>query len=538
MTQSFVRVPPQSTGKRVLTTDRYLLQFDNMSSAFIVGTIVTGATSGATGEITSIDNDGYGSTTGALWLTSVVGTFVNDENIQVDAVTHAVANITGNVPFVDYSIQNVVLADPNNPTYKQKIDRYGASINSFSDGAPIFGSFGTLMVGEPQVVKDYRFAYDGLNDSFWDDTSGTGSISYDSDAGIVLLSVGTASGALAKRTSNFYHPYSPGVGKLVEMTIRCGDTGKANNVRRWGYFDDDNGAFFELDGTEMCVVIRSKVSGTVVEERIPQSQWNHDPLDGTDNIGFDLDVSSPNFYWIDFQWLGAGRVRFGIVEPSGTRLLAHVMEHANEAASPYPYMRTATLPIRLENVNTGATGSTSEMRFACAVVKHASSIAIVGERRTFSSGLKTVTTTETPILAVRPKTTYEGQTNRAILKILAANMANITNTGAGPVVFKFYAAPSAASLTGAVFASAGSTSVTEVDTTATAIVSAQPLGEFMLVANDSKHIPTPDSRELHTLELFLNADGITQPILFVTAQCLSGTNANVYFSVNCEEIKY
>jgi len=539
MSQSFVRVPPQSTGKRVLTTGRYQLGFDNLTGNFNTGQVVTGATSGATGTIASLDTEGFVSAEGVLWLTDVTGTFVNDENLQVGAVTQAVSNITGQLAFEEYDIQNIAIADPDNPSYKQKIDRFGATLNTFTDGSPIFGSFGTLSVGEPQIIRDHRFAYDDHPNDFWDQTNGSGAVSYDSNGGLVLLSTGTGLNDTVIRTDNYYSPYEPGIGHSIEMTVRCGDAGKANNVRRWGYFDSSDGLFFELDGTTLYTVLRSSTSGSVVEQRVEQSNWNKDPLDGSDNINFTLDITNPNIYFIDMQWLGAGRVRFGIVEPGGAKLVAHQVENANSAGD-FPYMRTATLPLRYENFNTGSTGGSSELRVACASVKHASSVSRKGDKRGYESGVITVTQAagEVPVYSIRPKTTFKGRINRAIIKTIAATFTNITNTGGAPVLFRVYAGTDAA-LTGESFASVNDNSVAEQDTSASSINTslATKIAQFMVIADQAFYSQVNDDRSLPSYELYLNADGTTQPCFIVTAEVLSGTNADIHIGINAEEVK-
>lgn len=536
----FVRVPPQSTGRRVATEVRTQVAFDNLTGEFNVGDTVTGSTSGASGIITSISQDGFGATEGLLWLRDVTNIFQNNENLQVAAATQAVVN-TNTFPVETYDYAQNVIIDPDNPLNKQRIDRFGAQRTTFTDGSPNFGSFGTLLVGEPQIIKDYRYAYNGLTSQFTDEVVGAGSVSYVSASSAMLLSTGTASGDIASRTSNFYHPYAPGVGHLAEITLRHGDAGKANSRRRWGYFDDNNGVFWELDGTTLYVVVRSNVSGSIVDTRIAQSSWNADKLDGSDSIGFTLDVTNPNIYFIDLQWLGAGRIRFGIVEPGGSRIMAHVVENSNQSGD-YPYMRTATLPIRIEMVNTGAAASTSEIRHACAAVKHASKALLVGDRHTYGTpALVTVLAAdgEVPVVSIRPKTTFAGLANHGYIKFLGLNITNITNTGAGPVLFRVRQSASSAALTASDFQSHSAGSIAEEDITASDInISlAHESLQFMLLAQTSQYIQVNDSRELHALELFLNADETTQPVFTVTAQCLTGTSASVFVGVNAEEIK-
>jgi hypothetical protein len=97
-----------------------------------------------------------------------------------------------------------------------------------------------------------------------------------------------------------------------------------NVTKRTGYFDDRDGIYFEQVGSPssnatnagtLNWVVRSYVTGAALEttKRIPQSQWNIDRCDGTGKSGFNLDISKVQLIFIDFQWLGVGRMRFGTV---------------------------------------------------------------------------------------------------------------------------------------------------------------------------------------------------------------------------------
>jgi hypothetical protein len=73
------------------------LAFAAGSAAFVAGQIVTGATSGATGEVLTAPtlatgSYGDGDAAGFVILTALTGAFVDGENLQVSAVTRAVAD--------------------------------------------------------------------------------------------------------------------------------------------------------------------------------------------------------------------------------------------------------------------------------------------------------------------------------------------------------------------------------------------------------------------------------------------------------------
>jgi hypothetical protein len=533
----YIQVPPQSTGKKVATVEITQLQYDALTGTFRIDDVVTGATSGASGILTGSSDSSTGS---YLYLTHIVGTFVNNEFLQIDNISFATANIPSGQ--LDVALQKIVVADPDNPSFIQKIDRFGATVNTFSDGSPTFGSFGTLTVGQPHISRVYRFAT-GLEEDTWQtQITGSATNTWEGNKTCSLITCTTDISDKVQRTTNFYHPYVPGVGINIECTVQIGDTGKTGCRRRWGYFDDNDGFFFELDGTGFYVVRRSSTTGAPVETRIAQADFNRDSVDGTDSIGLNLDVSKGNMYWMDIQWYGAGRVRMGMYEPTGVRLTMHEFVHSN-VADEYPFTRTATLPMRFEQENVGATISPSVMRNTGTLIRNAYRPDISGTRRTKNSGLKTATTVggEIPLVSFRPKTTFNGYPNRAIWKGISVMMNNVTNTGGGPVIFRVRTAATDAALTGQTFNSVDAGSTTEYDVAATAVNLATSVELFSVIVNGNDHLFFQDIMTdpfLESLQLVLGADGTTQKVIIITAECVSGTNADVITSVNWHEIKF
>jgi hypothetical protein len=263
-------------------------------------------------------------------------------------------------------VQGMHIADPTDPTKVQKVDAQGAASVRFSEGQPILSGFGNLKTTNQKVLGVYESS-SGSYDTLFSVVETLGGLStYDDTAHSHVLSTTTTSGSRVLRTTNRYHYYLPGSSNLVMMTATFGDIGKPNNIRRIGAFDDQDGVYFELFGTTFSAVVRSSTSGSIVETKIPKSSWNKDKLDGTGVSGITLDITKFNIFWIDYQWLGAGRVRFGIFAPDGSRIVAHQAENAGEYY--VAYMRSGTLPLSTENINTGATGSGSELREGCLAI--------------------------------------------------------------------------------------------------------------------------------------------------------------------------
>lgn len=84
-----------TAGWSAVSTGRYL-KFTGGSAAVTVGQTITGATSGATGVVTGValrtGTYGAGTAAGTFTFATITGTFQNAENLQVAAVTKAVAS--------------------------------------------------------------------------------------------------------------------------------------------------------------------------------------------------------------------------------------------------------------------------------------------------------------------------------------------------------------------------------------------------------------------------------------------------------------
>jgi len=227
-------------------------------------------------------------------------------------------------------------------------------------------AFGRLQVAAPQTLLDSQNVYKE-NTKFYTVTNGTASTSFDANASLVNMNVNSASGDEVIKETKRVFPYQPG--KALEiLTTFCMEPAKTNLRQRVGYFGANNGVFLEQDDDTLYLVIRSKSSGSVVENRIAQSSWNVDKLDGTGNSGITLDVTKSQILFIDIEWLGVGSVRCGFVI-DGAFVFVHKFHHANTSnVSNGTYMTTACLPIRYEITNTGATSGASTLKQICTSV--------------------------------------------------------------------------------------------------------------------------------------------------------------------------
>jgi len=199
-----------------------------------------------------------------------------------------------------------------------------------------------MQVSQMQAAGEYyHFGYD-IAGAYYTQTVGSGAVVFNALASKIIYSTGTASGDIARRTTNQYHPYKIGVSQLIYITLAVGDIGVTNCVREWGYFDDFSGFGFRLDGEQygtgtfgLKVFLRNDSSGYPVDYEVPQNLWNVNTLisDSTsDMVGVNgakkLDVSKSNLYWMDIQGT-VGRVRLGVVTPEGKRIVCHQFNWTN-----------------------------------------------------------------------------------------------------------------------------------------------------------------------------------------------------------------
>lgn len=241
---------------------------------------------------------------------------------------------------------------------------------NLGDGAN--DAFGRLRVSSPFTLYDsfHRYTDNGKISQYNVGVSGS---TFNASAGCITMTVGGNTGDLIYRESLRTFAYQPGKSLLVLQTF-CMSPALSGLRQRQGYFDVDNGFFLELDGDTLSFVRRSKSSGVVQEDRIPQTQWNVDgmgigPLNPS---GITLDISRVQILFTDIEWLGVGTVRQGFVI-NGQFHTCHLWHHANTtgtAASPSnrPYMTTAILPVRAELQNTGNTLVTSNCNVICTSV--------------------------------------------------------------------------------------------------------------------------------------------------------------------------
>jgi len=260
-------------------------------------------------------------------------------------------------------------------------------------------AFGRLRVSQPYTLFDSQNRY-AADNQFDVATTGTGTTTFLPNEAAVKMEVTGAGVGSVLRQSYRSFPYQPGKGLLVLATFVMDSSMSLNLTQRVGYYNDQNGVFFQrVDGT-YSFVLRSYVTGSVSNARtVNQADWNGDKLDGTGDSGYTLDPSKAQILWMDFEWLGVGSVRCGFII-NGQYIVCHTFNNANEITN--VYMTTAILPVRYEIVTTTSAVAASMKAICCSVISEGgfeqTSIDHVARRTTV---LGTIGSTFLPVVSIR-----------------------------------------------------------------------------------------------------------------------------------------
>lgn len=282
-------------------------------------------------------------------------------------------------------------------------------------------AFSRLRVSNPLILHNSQLTYDLAPIIYEQITNGSGAtITYDSTNRYGLMTFSsTPTGGKAFMQSYEYLPYQPGRSQLAFVTFNM-VAAVADTLKFAGYSDGVNGIEFQLDGTTKQFVLYSATgSGNLT---VAQSSWNLDKLDGTGASGITLDITKVQILVIDIQALYAGRVRIGF-DIGGQIIYAHQFLHANNIAP--PYIQSANLPVRCGMTCTGTVSTT--MYFLCAAVISeggSEDINVYGYTFQQDSGAISVTTGGTHMLSLRPRTTFNGITNRTRVAYIDVEIYN------------------------------------------------------------------------------------------------------------------
>lgn len=384
-------------------------------------------------------------------------------------------------------------------------------------------AFGRLRVAEPFSLFDAKFRYGKRTDLFSESTASGGTVTFNTNEISMNLNAGATSGGTAIIQSLRRFPYESGKTQRAEFTANL-NSAVSNKTKRIGLFDASNGVFFQQSATGLAVVVRSSISGSVVDTVIPQASWNGDKLDGTGPSGQTLDPTKQQLFILDYAWLGSGNVRF-MVFLNDEQIVVHTYRAANTIAT--PYSQTGSLPFRMEVVNSGASSSQTSS-FTCVSVKVEGGYAPRGAIAYASNGTtsKSIggTGTLVPILSIRKRSSYP----EVQAKIIQAAVFMNSVDDAEFILFK------GATLTGATWGT-NFGNFLEQDTAATAISGGKAIGGGYLRGAGSAPSITELASGQNQNDLWLGTDlaGASEILTIAVRNITSSSTA--FAQILCEE---
>lgn len=387
-------------------------------------------------------------------------------------------------------------------------------------------AFGRLRVSSPVNILNTTLQYDQFDGQWVERVTGGATATHQPNVSSCRLAVTGAIGDRMIRQTKRYMRYTPGRSQQIIVTAALG-AGVAGIRKRLGYYDDENGVFFELNGTALRCVIRSFATGVAVDTVIEQAAWNGDPMDGTGPSGKTLDTSMTNLYIMNFAWLGVGSVQFR-VEIDRVSYVVHTQHHANNL--PVPYMTTGNLPCRYEIEDLVGIGAVNDtfLQICMSVSSEGGETSPAGEPRSVTVDPTTPPSAPagalTSILSMRLKQTFKTLKNRADLipLLFALNPAPVT--GSRVVHWVAVLNPT---ITLTTWIDPGSEHVAEICRDAVTYTGGTIIGEgFISATRQSVPISSVDANSL--IHLSRDIDGLDPDVLVFAAQTVDGSAVDVY----------
>ena len=223
--------------------------------------------------------------------------------------------------------------------------------NAFIDAA------GRQRTSTPVPLLDLKHIKDKLPLFFNEAIIGTATSVHSVTNASVTMSVSANLDVVIRQTYQRTN-YQSGNSHLIECTL-SNIAPQTNVIKRVGYFSSNtttpfnsnlDGLYLESSGGVVSVNIAKL--GTITS--VSQSSWNVDKLDGTGTSEITIDWTKSQIFFIDFLWLGFGRIRFGF-NINGKNIVVHEQYTAN--VNPTVYMSSPNQPIRYEIRSEGGAGT-------------------------------------------------------------------------------------------------------------------------------------------------------------------------------------
>lgn len=242
--------------------------------------------------------------------------------------------------------------------------------------SPSIDAFGKWRVSNPTTLFDSKQIVDSGSFYFDIKTVGSATVTWNSGSAQSTFKVTNTSGSRAIKQTKRIFVYQPGKSQQIICTGKFAN--RVDGIKKSiGTFDENDGFFFQMSGSSFGIVLRKTINGVKTDTFISQSTWNLDKLNGLGPSGNTLDTNKAQIYTVDFEWLGVGRVRYGVVQKG---ILIYVHEINNYNSLDTVYLRNPNLPVRYEISTHKNTTTGSLMTQICSTVISEGGFQNVGKR--------------------------------------------------------------------------------------------------------------------------------------------------------------
>ena len=280
----------------------------------------------------------------------------------------------------------------------------------YSDSSNL-DAFGRLRTSAVQNLVDIKHVYDKNPLQISEFTAGTATSIFNQEFARVRMSTSSNNDLVIRQTKT--HPiYQPGKSQLFEASFSNFQL-ESNIIKRVGTFVSTtastynsifDGFFLESNGITNVISFQLWRSGTIIYSAAT-TDWVDTMFDTTN-----LDWSNANLMMVDYQWLGVGRMRFGL-NISGQTF--YFTEHNCANNEPNVYMSSPNQPIRYEIRQLGVGSGYFDM--ICSQVSTEGALnglySTVGIQNSTSADLNT-SGTKYPYIGYRLKPSYKSVTSQ------------------------------------------------------------------------------------------------------------------------------
>lgn len=388
--------------------------------------------------------------------------------------------------------------------------------------ASMLTAFGTLEVSELTPIFQSDFVY-GLNTQRWNTAvvSGTGA-TVDTDSRRLRLQSGTDGAGYAYITSKIV---SAGQGNIFRATPIFA-AGTANNTQLWGIGSiasntPYDGYFFGYNGTTFGIA--HYIAGTPTWTA--RTAWNGDKVDGTAGTSFNWNPAYGTPVQIKYPYLGYGNILFQVQNPTTSQwVTVHTIRYANATAT--TQLANPSLQVLGFILNSGNTSNLT-MYMGSVSVLLSGQRSFVSNPRWAVDNNKASISTETCLLNLKNATTYNGVTNRGVMRLNYLSFGSGNNSvavcrlklGATIGGSPSYAAVSGTTADGGTTITSGN-SVASVDTAGTTVANGDYI--FNVTIGQNSNI----SVDLTPLEILIQPGQILTVSGFATAASTLGVSVN------------